>query len=338
MDHILPHDDLYQQNIEIYNFSEPPRGLGVTSEDLLIDAIQETAAFRRLHDIRFLGALDYCLVTNPNGSQSNARFTRAQHSTGVATLAVSYLRLTSHSLQDRLLCVAAAMLHDIGHAPLSHTLEPIFKRHFGIDHHHASENIILGQHALGRDLVKILHEFGVDPYRVIAVLDGSDSQFEGFFSGPINFDTAEGILRSRSYLKMQNLGLTPTKVIEAATLRDNHRSEELVDSFWQLKNDMYGLVIRSKLGVFFDKLFQEIADQEIKSLSKEIFTQQKDICLKKYLFCVKLLGEKAGKFWEKNSFRRKSNIKSDISMLISAGAFPASKIKSVIGSRRPQAA
>jgi HD superfamily phosphohydrolase len=42
-----------------------------------------------------------------------------------------------------------ALLHDIGHLPISHSLEPVFLSVFGIDHHHASEDIFFGRVAIG---------------------------------------------------------------------------------------------------------------------------------------------------------------------------------------------
>jgi HD superfamily phosphohydrolase len=260
MEHLLPQAANQASDSGIYDYAEPYKIVSTEPETQLIRRLSNTRAFRRLSDVRFLGALDYCLVSSPNGSQSNARFTRAQHSIGVAAIARTYLKLTSHTASDRFLCIAAAMLHDIGHPPFSHTLEPIFQERFGIDHHHASEKIILGT-AYSTDISETLSEFGVSPDAVVDVLNGDDERFGRFFSGPINFDTIEGILRSRNYLKMQNLGITPVKVVEAATKRDNDRSRELVDAFWSCKDEMYTLVIRSKLGVLFDSLFQEAAKE-----------------------------------------------------------------------------
>jgi hypothetical protein len=259
MDHLLPPSSGEPSSNDVYDFSAPYSADEVSPEAELIKKIAKTKSFERLSDIRFLGALDYCLVTHPNGSQSNARFTRHQHSVGVAALARAYLDLTNHSLKNRLLCVSAAMLHDIGHPPFSHTLEPVFKERFGLEHHIVTENIVRGDGLHGSEIPELLNSVGLDPEDVVKVINGDDAEFDGFFSGPVNFDTIEGILRSRNYLKMQNLGITPFKVMEAATKRDSQRSQEVVDNFWSCKDDMYNLVIRSKMGVLFDSLFQEVA-------------------------------------------------------------------------------
>lgn len=271
LDQLLPHNREQMPDSGTYDYSTPYTCTDDEPETRLIREISATLAFQRLSDIRFLGALDYCLIIRPNGAKSNVRFTRAQHSIGVAALAQTYLDLKAHKPHDRLVCIAAAMLHDIGHAPFSHTLEPVFNERFGLNHHKVSEKIIRGEGLLSSGVSKSLFKFGIDPEEVISVLNGEDFKYDGFFSGPINFDTIEGILRSRSYLKMQNLGLTPLKVVEAATLRKGERSKDIVDGFWHCKDEMYNLVIRSRRGVLFDTLFQEAARDIIDLIEPQDF-------------------------------------------------------------------
>jgi len=254
-----------------YDFAEPYSGYDNTAEAELIDALSETKAFRRLEDIRFLGALDYFLVSQPNGKETSRRYTRQQHSLGVAALAKAYLDETRHSAQQRLVCVAAAMLHDVGHSPFSHTLEPVFTEAFGVDHHRASERMITGLAPLGSDIAKVLKAFGIDPLAVLHVLNGGDEHFDRFFSGPINFDTIEGILRARSYLRMQKLGLSPLKVMKAAIARTSPESQHVIDGFWNSKAEVYSLVIRSKRGAFYDALFQEIVRRHVDGLTADDF-------------------------------------------------------------------
>ena len=282
MDKLLPdYADAAARNVS-YDFTYPQQESDLSPEIQMIKALSGSRAFRRLNEVRFLGALDYCLIAHPNGMNSNSRFTRAQHSLGVAALARSYLSLTNHSNHDRLLCVATAMLHDIGHPPFSHTLEPIFKEKFGFDHHSMSNMIISGHSVFGDEILKILSEFNIDSNDIVNILDGNDDTFDQFFSGPINFDTIEGILRSRRYLRMQNLGITPLSVVRAATKRSDELSKEIVDNFWNCKDEMYNLVIRSKTGVFFDTLFQEIARDISDDLIPADFLMTESQAFKKY--------------------------------------------------------
>ena len=255
-DALLVRNDLGEE--VAYDFKTPVANVSPQIETQFIQALSETRAFRRLHDIRFLGSLDYFIITGPNGLPHNSRFSRAQHSLGVAALAQSYLGLVDRSVHERLVCVAAALLHDIGHTPFSHTLESLFQEKFGLDHHRVSAAMIRGEDREFEDIRCVLTEFGVDPDEVIAILSGEDALFDHYFSWPINFDTIEGILRSRQYVKMSSLGLQPNKVVEAATRRANPCDERVVDSFWFAKHEMYNVVIRSAYGAMLDLVFKKI--------------------------------------------------------------------------------
>jgi len=246
-----------------YDFSNPQTYNDNSIEAALISALSNTAAFRRLTDVRFLGALDYSLFSNPNGKKFNSRYTRAQHSFGVAVLARAYLKERENESRDRLLCIAAAMLHDIGHPPFSHSIEALLKKQFGMNHHTASKNIILGKAELGREIQSILRDFGLNPFDVIDVLDGDDEKFDFFFSSPINFDTIEGILRTKEYRHHQNLGLTPTRVLFASLNRDISSSKETVDNFWQAKHEAYNSLIRTPAGILCDLIFEKAAEKSI---------------------------------------------------------------------------
>jgi uncharacterized protein len=264
-----------------YDFADPQTALDESAESTLIRALAKTKAFRRLTDVRFLGALDYCFFDHPNGSKHYSRYTRTQHSIGVAALARAYLKLRPHSSKDRLLCVAAAMLHDVGHPPFSHTVEKLFVDKFGFDHHDASVRIILGQVPIGKEIFAILRDFGINPTEVVDVLSGNDEKFDGFFSGPINFDTIEGILRTRNYQKSQNLGITPLRVLIASAERHLEWSEKTVDAFWNAKDEAYGVMIRSPAGVLCDLIFCEIVKMSIHLLDESDFYSDETNMFKK---------------------------------------------------------
>ncbi len=235
--------------------------------DAVLPDLIETVAFRRLKGVRFLGGIDYVLRPGPNGAPRNRRYTRFQHSIGVARLASAYARLTElPSSEGRVACVAA-LLHDLGHPPLSHSLEPVFKEVFDLEHHQATAELILGRLPLGHDLAKVLRSHGVSAERVVAVVSGEEAGFHDFFAGPINFDTIEGILRSRSYMSHGPTGLSPESVVESAALRRNNRDRETVDSFWSYKSEAYSSVINSSSGVLADHVCQLFMRRNINSLT-----------------------------------------------------------------------
>ena len=243
-------------NPHVYDFSAPVDLKKFVLEDPLFLELVATSAFRRLAEIRFLGGIDYLIVRSPNGYANNTRYTRFQHSLGVARLALMYSHACELSVVDRRLVFTAALLHDIGHAPLSHSLEPAFSRLFGMAHHHATRDILRGHVPIGRELYKLLRDRQVDIDGVTAIIAGEDDRFHGFFSGPINFDTIEGILRTKTYAQSAPSVVAPELIVDAAVNRSSPAHRELVDQFWKSKDLVYRHVINSNSGVLADQVCQ----------------------------------------------------------------------------------
>lgn len=111
----------------------------IPAEALAIDLI-DLAPFQRLRRIRQLGPA--CLTFH--GAESS-RFT---HSLGVLHLARLALHHLEHSHpqlgEQRVLVYAAALLHDVGHGPLSHSGEEMF----GLSHEAWSARVIREDQAL----------------------------------------------------------------------------------------------------------------------------------------------------------------------------------------------
>ena len=236
----------------MHGFREPPDLLDATDQDPLLMELIDTQAFQRLKDIRFLGAIDYRLIRQPNGKPGVIRYSRYEHSLGVMQLARLYcLRRDIRGSERRLLC-AAALLHDIGHPPLSHSVESVFKEEFGVDHHTATEDIICGRKPLGENVFSILRHYGVDVEKLVAVVSGEVESFDGFFHGPINFDTIEGILRSYSCIRKNPSVSSPEIVTDAAIKRENEKDKDIVDEFWKYKDWVYKEIINSEDSVLSD--------------------------------------------------------------------------------------
>jgi HD superfamily phosphohydrolase len=102
-------------------------------EQLLIQLI-DTPAFQRLRRVRQLGAASLTF----HGAESS-RFTHALGVMELTRKAFDLLAIRYPSLQPhRATVLCAALLHDIGHGPFSHTAEEIFKTH----HEHWTRRII----------------------------------------------------------------------------------------------------------------------------------------------------------------------------------------------------
>ena len=235
-----------------HSFRGPVDIPAITGNDPLLMELVATAAFQRLREIRFLGAIDYRLIPSPNGKPGTIRYTRYQHSLGVMRLARMYCDIQGVLSSKRQLVCAAALLHDIGHPPLSHSMEPVFREKLGIEHHKATKDIIAGHISLGREVYGVLRRYGIDAEDLIELISGESTEFDRFFDGPINFDTIEGILRSCEYFRPTSTMTKPDTVTEAAIRREAPEDRDVVDRFWGYKNWVYKNIINSRIGILSD--------------------------------------------------------------------------------------
>ncbi len=103
---------------------------------LVLD-LMETLEMQRLSGIKQLG-LTYLVFPGAN-------HTRLEHSLGATHLAKKISDALSLDDSDRNLIVSAALLHDVGHAPFSHTLESTLEKAIGMDHVDLTKKIVTGE-------------------------------------------------------------------------------------------------------------------------------------------------------------------------------------------------
>src|SRR3989442_14545577 len=102
---------------------------------------------RRLHFLHLNG---------PAYLHTHHTASRLQHTLGV-------FALIAHLCPDDIYLRVAALLHDIGHAPFSHTLEHLA----GVDHHHWTMERVSAP-----PIVDILHTHHLEPEHVLAHIAG----------------------------------------------------------------------------------------------------------------------------------------------------------------------
>jgi uncharacterized protein len=226
-------------------------------------------AFTRLKSVHFLGAIDY-LQPKPN-QKTEERHSRYNHSLAVASLAKQYCEEKMIVGEDRRYCVAAALLHDIGHAPLSHSLEPVFKSKYEIDHHVSGDSILRGEVEIGRKLARTLAQAKINNFRVMSIIAGRDkSQFNELFSRSVNVDTAEAILRCNLYMVTCDMQITAPRVIEAMVRMDRW-AEEVLDEFWRLKQLVYSKLIQSEVGILADYICKRYMEINLDTFAKDYY-------------------------------------------------------------------
>jgi len=166
--------------------------------------IIDTPDFQRLRDISQLGHVS---LVYPG-----ARHSRFEHSVGVFHLTKQFLlRLLDSdpplevSEEDIKVCLAAALLHDIGHYPFSHILEEM--NHGFFIHHEARGRKIITDPS--GEIFKVLeHSWNIDPHRVANVIDYKvtgkatderDLLLANIISGTLDPDKIDYLLRDSLY-------------------------------------------------------------------------------------------------------------------------------------------
>jgi|SRR5450631_219583 putative nucleotidyltransferase with HDIG domain len=235
-------------------------------------------ALQRLADVRFLGAIDYLI--HPTGRQLHRRrHNRLEHTLGVAHLALIYARTVGLNVLDEMFVVAAALLHDVGHSPLSHSLESVFKKEFGFDHHQAGIDIVLSrvQGGFGKAIGPLLRSEKLDPEAVTALFSGSAPEpFNFLFSHPINIDTIEAISRSQTYIKQEQTSASPQRVL--AALLDPSSAVDTLDNFWILKDRIYKFLIQGPVGLIADYIARNYVETHISDFSSaDYFKSEREL-------------------------------------------------------------
>lgn len=243
--------------------------LGQVPDLPIFHALISTDAVQRLKHVGFLGAIEFLKYGNGDEPHRH-RHNRFDHSVGVAALAYMYARereLNEHSTN---ILVAAALLHDVGHGPLSHTLEPVFSDRFGLSHHAVGNSIIQGRNAIGRSVKETLCQHKTEPDEIIALLEGKSTNRDSFlFDGPMNLDTFEGITRSRYFAT--SWSASPPAFLIVQALAKDALAVSVLDSFWELKDAVYRLLIHSRMGAAMDAVSQAYMRQHISTFRPDDF-------------------------------------------------------------------
>lgn len=139
------------RKIEHKVFRDPVHGYIHVNHQIVWDCIN-TKEFQRLRRIKQLGASFQVYPT--------AEHSRFSHSLGVYEVTRRMLTEVSDLSNnindyDKTLVLLAALLHDVGHGPFSHTFEHVSK----IDHEKYSEMIILGNSEINKVLLEVDENF-----------------------------------------------------------------------------------------------------------------------------------------------------------------------------------
>jgi HD superfamily phosphohydrolase len=156
---------------------------------------------QRLRDIKQLGF--------GNMVFPGANHTRFEHSLGVYHLAGRMASAIGLSEEDSLTVRAAGLLHDICHAPFSHTMEEIVEDRTGADHMSLANDLIKGRIPTYSDrdadilsgrgsIADVLEEHGISADTVCGLIEYPDSRNDGLDA--FTEDARTSHFRSKDYM------------------------------------------------------------------------------------------------------------------------------------------
>ncbi len=156
--------------------------------DGIYNDIIDSPYFQRLRYIKQLGM---CYLVFPG-----ANHTRFEHSIGTMFMAMEIsnsLKIDGGKLQ------LAALLHDIGHPPLSHGIEDVFYDLYKIKHEDLTLKIIKGEKPYDDSSIPdILKKYGYNPEEIGEIAIGKSKKnilLSNIISGPIDVDEIDYLRR-----------------------------------------------------------------------------------------------------------------------------------------------
>ena len=179
-------------------FRDPVHDYVHIRDRIILDLI-DTREFQRLRRVKQLGTSSFTF--------HGAEHTRFNHSLGVYEITRRIISQFSRNYRskskndglwdpkERLVALCAALLHDVGHGPFSHTFEGIF---------HTNHEMITGQIITSQEteINQVLRRLGDDfPERVASVIDKTypNEQVVALISSQIDADRMDYLLRDAFY-------------------------------------------------------------------------------------------------------------------------------------------
>ena len=263
------HDPIHKEIV--INSSKP--------EELMIMELIDTLAFQRLRRIKQLGAASLLF----HGAESS-RFT---HSIGVFCIARKIskrlIEIESKFSENKFILYGAALLHDLGHGPLSHTSETIFNH----KHEKWSKNLVENY----SPITSILKNYGEDLPKQIGELFASRNLFlkplKTLISSEIDCDRLDYLLRD-SYNTGTNYGLVDLeRIISALTFSPEGniaikpKGVIAIEHFLVLRNMMYRTIYNHRINEISTWILEKIICTIRKNYDRKIWI---DKSLHKWIF------------------------------------------------------
>jgi len=231
---------------------------------------------QRLHSIKQLG---FAHLVFPG-----AHHTRFEHSLGACAIATRIADILELRNDEKDLLTSAALLHDVGHGPFSHTLESVLLERFGVNHVDLTEKLILGTYTIFDDTEKsfihaatmhqILNHYDANIKEIVRIIKGEPSKrsyLGQLLNSTIDVDQLDYLMRDAyytgvSYGLIDTQRLLQTMMIHRGHLVMMRKGVSVVENILMARALMYSSVYFHKTvriaELMLLKALEEIPDAE----------------------------------------------------------------------------
>jgi len=170
--------------------------------------IIDTPEFQRLRRIKQLG-MSYLVYPGAN-------HTRFEHSIGALHLAGRLCNKLRISNEETKLVRFAALLHDIGHGPLSHTSEELLERYLGQSHEEITTKVIKNQ-----NISYLLEIEDINPKEICKIIKGERGYLSKIISSDFDVDRMDFLVRDAHHTGVAYGIIDLDRLINTLTIHKN---------------------------------------------------------------------------------------------------------------------
>jgi len=214
--------------------------------------LMDSPEIQRLYDIKQLG---FAHLVFPG-----AHHTRLEHSLGAYYLAYRAADILDLNRDEKEIIACAAMLHDIGHGPFSHTLEYLLREQMNVDHIDLTEKLILGTHAIFESDEKeyvntlsvfdVLNEYNIGHNEIVDIIRGKKkgkNYLSQMMNSTIDVDQLDYLIRDAYYTGVAYGTIDIERFLRTLTIKDDNLAVErkgisAVESILMARTLMYSSV------------------------------------------------------------------------------------------------
>ncbi len=192
-----------------YKIIEDPLNGMIKISGIYLDII-DSHYFQRLRYIKQLGM---CNLVFPG-----ANHTRFEHSLGTMFIARKFAERLNIENEE---IIIAAMLHDIGHPPFSHSIEDLFYDLYKMKHEDMTYKIINGIYPYDdSNIPEIIEKYNYDLKMISDLATGKKTLYSWIISGPVDSDELDYIRRDAFYTGT-GISIDYERIINTSLI-DNH--------------------------------------------------------------------------------------------------------------------